>query len=92
MANINRVLHRIRCSGGTISGKKSKFCVPEAVIIGHKCTYSGHLLDDARVQKIKDWPVPTTMMEVHGFLGITGTMRVFIANYMMISKLLVDLT
>jgi hypothetical protein len=41
---------------------------------------------DAGLQRIKDWPVPTTMTEVRGFLGITGTIRVFTADYAMISK------
>jgi hypothetical protein len=45
--NVNRILQCIKHAGGTFSAKKSHFCVPSAVIVGHQCTYEGRLPDTA---------------------------------------------
>ena len=45
-----------------------------------------------RVQKIIDWPICRTLTEVRGFLGTLGTIRIFINNFAMHSKPLVQLT
>ena len=79
--NINRVIQRVRHAGGTFSGKKSFFCVPDAVIVGHKCTYEGRLPDDSRIAKIKNWPILETISDVRGFLGILGTVCIYIPRY-----------
>jgi hypothetical protein len=60
-------------AGGTFSGKKTDLCLPEVVIVGHKCTYEGWLPDETCVQKIKDWPLCRDLTEVQGFLGTAGT-------------------
>ncbi len=39
--NLNQIVERIKYVGCTWSGKKAYLCVPEAVIVGHKCTYEG---------------------------------------------------
>ncbi|KAF7763895.1 hypothetical protein Agabi119p4_8432 [Agaricus bisporus var. burnettii] len=90
--NINRILQRIKHAGGTFSAKKSHFCTPTAVVVGHQCTYEGRLPDTARVQKIVDWPSCTSVTEVRGFLGTLGTIRIFIKNFAAISRPLVNLT
>jgi hypothetical protein len=44
------------------------------------------------VQKIIDWPVCRNLTEVRGFLGTLGTIRVFIKNFAMHARPLVQLT
>lgn len=92
LQNVNRVIQRIKHAGGTFSGLKSYLCVPSAIIVGHRCTYQGRIPDEKRLQKILDWPIPQTLSEVRGFLGTLGTIRIFIKNYAMHSKPLVQLT
>ena len=89
--NINRVIQRVKHAGGTFSGKKSFFCVPEAIIVGHKCTYEGRLPDDSRIDKIKNWPVPESITEVRGFLGTLGTIRIYVKDYAEHARLLSEL-
>ena len=92
LQNVNRVIQRVKHAGGTFSAIKSFFCVETAVIVGHKCTIEGRLPDKTRVQKIVDWPICRNLTEVRGFLGTLGTVRIFIKNFAMHAKPLVQLT
>lgn len=92
LQNVNRIIQRIKHAGGTFSGPKSSLCVESAVVVGHKCTYEGRTPDDSRVQKIRDWPICKNLTEVRGFLGTLGTIRIFIKNFAMHAKPLVQLT
>ncbi|KDQ13319.1 hypothetical protein BOTBODRAFT_111632, partial [Botryobasidium botryosum FD-172 SS1] len=56
LVDVNRIIHRIRMSGGTFSAIKAFFACPEVSAVGHRCNYEGRLADDSRVQKIRDWP------------------------------------
>ena len=49
---VNRVVQRMKYSGGTFSGFKSLLCAPEITILGHRCTYEGRLPDLSRVAAI----------------------------------------
>src|SRR5205807_9392624 len=53
--NLNRIAQRMVHVGCTWSGKKAFLCVPEVIIVGHKCTYEGRIPDDSRVDKIRNW-------------------------------------
>jgi hypothetical protein len=92
LLNVNRVIQRIKHAGGTFSGLKSFICVESTIIVGHRCTYEGRIPDESRVQKIIDWPVCRNLTEVRGFLGTLGTIRVFIKNFAMHARPLVQLT
>jgi hypothetical protein len=92
LQNVNRVIQRIKHAGGTFSGYKSFICVESAIIVGHRCTMQGRIPDESRVQKILDWPICRNLTEVRGFLGTLGTIRVFIKNFAMHARPLVQLT
>jgi hypothetical protein len=84
--NVNIVMHKIRLAGATFSPKKTEICRPEAVILGHKCSFNGRQPEDKRVDKIKNWPVPKNLTELRGFLGLCGTVRIWIKNYSQIAR------
>lgn len=90
--NMNRVVQRIRHAGGAFSALKSEFCVLSTIVVGHKCTYQGREVDEKRIQKIVDWPICRNLTEVRGFLGTMGVIRIFIENYAMHARPLVNLT
>jgi hypothetical protein len=92
LLNVNRVIQRIKHAGGTFSGLKSYICVESTIIVGHRCTYEGRIPDESRIQKIRDWPICRNLTEVRGFLGTLGTIRVFIKNFAMHARPLVQLT
>ena len=92
ISDLHRILHRIGEAGGTVSGKKMQLCQPEVEIVGQKCSSKGREPTDAKVQKIWDWPRPKNVTQVRGFLGLCGTVRIWIENFSMIARPLVDLT
>src|SRR6266481_2406444 len=90
--DINRILHRLAQAGATISPKKSQVARPEITIVGQKLTYDGRLPDTSRISKILKWPIPRNKTEVRGFLGLCGTVRIWIKDYSLKARPLTELT
>lgn len=90
--DVHRILHQIGESGGTVSGMKMQLCQSEVEIVGQKCSSKGREPIDARTKKVLEWPTPTNLKEVRGFLGLCETVRIWIKDYSLIAKPLVDLT
>jgi RNase H-like domain found in reverse transcriptase len=88
----NQILQRIKAYGGTFNGKKSFIGLQEAVVVRHLCTYTGRIPEADRVQKIMSWPIPTSLMEVRAFLGTCGVVKIFIKDFALIARPLVNLT
>jgi hypothetical protein len=89
---INRILQRLENIGATVSTSKFVLAAPTTTIIGHKCTFEGHMPEESKVQKIRNWPDPTNHTQVHGFLGTCGVLRIFICNFSCIAHPLINLT
>ena len=90
--DVHRILHRIGEAGGTVSGKKMQLCQSEVEIVGYKCSSKGREPIDHRTKKVTDWPIPINLKQVRGFLGLCGTVRIWIQDYSQIARPLVDLT
>ena len=78
---INWILQHLQNVGAMVSTKKFVLATPDAVIIGHKCTFEGRIPHESKVQKIQNWPECLTVTHVRGFLGMCGVLRIFIHNY-----------
>ena len=53
---------------------------------------NGLAADPAKIQRVVDWPIPTTKHEVQQFLGLVSYYRRFIENCAQIAKPLHQLT
>jgi len=76
LQDIHRILHCLRTTGATISAKKIVIASPKIVILGHKCTYEGHVPDDSKIACVHDWPSCKNLSDVRAFLGLAGFMRI----------------
>lgn len=90
--DVHRVMHRIGCAGATFSPKKTQICRPEVIIIGQRCHPEGRSPDPDRIEKIIRWPVARNITEIRGFLGLCGTVRIWIESFSKITRPLVELT
>jgi len=59
--------------------------------LGHVILDKGVATDPSKIQAVQQWPSPTNIKQLSGFLGLTGYYRKFIQHYAMITKPLTDL-
>ena len=64
-----------------INPKKCEFFKKEVSYLGHVVRQGQVTMDPAKISAVKDWPSPTTVREVRGFLGLTGYYQRFISRY-----------
>jgi hypothetical protein len=90
--NLNRVVQRMKYSGGTWSGHKAFLCVEEITVLGHRCNPQGRMVDPTRLDAIHKWGPCRSLTEVKAFLGTIGVCRIFIQNFAHRAAALVKLT
>jgi hypothetical protein len=89
--DVHRIMHKVDCAGATFSAAKLQCARREALIVGQLCTPEGRTPDIKKVSAITDWPVLTTPHEVRRFLGLCGTVRIWIQNYSLVIRPLTEL-
>ena len=68
-----------------------QICRPEAIIVVQKCNSQGRLPENVKIEKILNWPPLRTVKDVRGFLGLCGTVRIWIKGYSEIAQPLIEL-
>lgn len=76
-----RLSEQFKKANLTLNINKSKFCVRKVQYLGFIIGNGGISTDPSKVESIINWPIPKTLKQVRGFLGLTGWYRRFISNF-----------
>jgi hypothetical protein len=59
--------------------------------LGHTISSNGISLDPSKVQEVMDWKPPTSIHQIHSFLGLAGYYCCFILDFSRIAKPMTEL-
>jgi transposase InsO family protein len=86
------VLRRLQEEGYYAHPDKCEFFRDEVEFLGHVISAAGVAVQQHKVQRVREWPVPQTKKDVKSFLGMTGYYRKFIESYSRVAVPLTNLT
>lgn len=76
-----RIAEEFRKANLTLNIDKCQFCVTQVKYLGYVIGHGGIQTDPDKVLSITNWPIPKTIKQVRGFLGLAGWYRRFIENF-----------
>lgn len=81
MEHVRLAFELIRKHRFFIKLSKCAFGQQQIEYLGHIVSREGVQVDQSKVKAILDWPKPSTITELRGFLGLTGYYRKFVRDY-----------
>ncbi|GBG91744.1 hypothetical protein CBR_g53558 [Chara braunii] len=89
--HIEWALHALRDAGFKVALEKCQFFLTAISFLGHVVTDKGLQPELQKVAVVRDAPVPTTITQVHAFLGLASYYRRFIKGFAVIAGPLTNL-
>jgi RNase H-like domain found in reverse transcriptase/Reverse transcriptase (RNA-dependent DNA polymerase)/Integrase zinc binding domain/Retroviral aspartyl protease/Ty3 transposon capsid-like protein/Integrase core domain/Chromo (CHRromatin Organisation MOdifier) domain len=89
--HLRSVLQNLKDNQLFAKRSKCEFGVQTVEYLGHIITPQGVTTDPQKIRVMAEWPIPKTLKELRGFLGLTDYYRKFIKDYGLISKPLTNL-
>jgi hypothetical protein len=71
--------------------EKCTFCTDRVAFLGYVVTPQGIEVDEAKIEAIKSWLIPATLIQLQSFLGLAGFYRCFVRDFSTIAAPLNDL-
>lgn len=88
---LRQVLRLLEENGLKAKLSKCTFAQRQIDYLGHRISGEGVATDQSKIAAVKDWPTPTSVRKLRGFLGLAGYYRKFVRNFGVISRPLTDL-
>jgi hypothetical protein len=85
LEHLQDVFNRLRDAGLKLGPDKCHFCKRELGFLGHVISAEGIAPDPAKVDKVQNFPVPTNLTELRGFIGLASYYRRFIQDFAQIA-------
>jgi hypothetical protein len=92
LEHVAKVLEVLKDNQLYVGLDKCAFGLSEIDFLGHVVSADGIKPDPKKVAAVTEWPMPTSVREVRGFLGLTGYYRRFIKHYAQKAYPLTELT
>jgi hypothetical protein len=90
--DLSEVLQLLRDHNLYANAAKCTFFTHEIKYLGHIINKDGISVDMGKTNKVSEWPVPTCVKDLQGFLGLCNYFRRFIQNYSEIAAPLTAMT
>ena len=85
------VLQRLRDHQLNAKFSKCEFWLNTVKFLGHTISSEGISVDPSKVQEVMDWKPPTSVHQIHSFLGLAGYYHRFIPDFSKIAKPMTEL-
>ena len=92
LSRLRSVFERLREAGLKLKSSKCIFLQRQVSFLGHVVSAEGIQTDPNKVAAVRDWPTPTSISELKGFLGLVTYYRRFIPSFSAIAEPLNYLT
>ena len=90
--NLHKVLKQLKQANLKVQPHKCQFLQQRVVFLGHVISPNGIAPDPDKTSKVKQWPIPSSKVEVQQFLGFSNYYRRFVKDFASIAKPLHQLT
>jgi len=91
LCHLRQVLTQLRHHQFYLKTSKCSFAQPHIDYLGHIISQEGVSTDPSKTAAMLNWPTPSNVTELRGFLGLTGYYKCFIHHYGIIAKPLTNL-
>jgi len=78
LENLEMILQKTRGANLKLKPNKCFFLQTSVKFLGHLVSSRGLVTDGQKTRLIEEWPVPTSLKQVRGFLGLAGYYRRFV--------------
>lgn len=92
LSDLEKVLSLLRKDSLYAKMSKCSFAGSNVEYLGHIISAKGVQTDPKKVSAVQQWPYPTTLKQLRGFLGLAGYYRRFIKSFGELARPLTDLT
>ena len=92
LKRLEAVFRKLEKAGLKLKPSKCELFWRQLAYLGHVISAKGVATDEGKIEAIKNWPTPTTVTEVRGFLGFMGYYCRFIPKFVQVAWPLHKLT